>query len=31
MWKLQSVEESVNLDFFHDFTSSIENRYLNAL
>lgn len=31
MWKLQSVEESVNLDFFHDFTSSIENKYLNAL
>lgn len=31
MWKLQSVEESLNLDFFHDFTSSIENRYLNAL
>lgn len=31
MWKLQSVEESLNLDFFHDFTSNIENRYLNAL
>lgn len=31
MWKLQSVEESLNLDFFNDFTSSIENRYLNAL
>ena len=31
MWKLQSVEESLNLDFFHDFTSSVENRYLNAL
>ena len=31
MWKLQSVEESLNLDFFHDFTSTIENRYLNAL
>lgn len=31
MWKLQSVEESINLDFFNDFTSSIENRYLNAL
>lgn len=31
MWKLQSVEESLNLDFFHDFTSNVENRYLNAL
>lgn len=31
MWKLQSVEESLNLDFFHDFTSNIENKYLNAL
>lgn len=31
MWKLQSVEESLNLDFFNDFTSSIENKYLNAL
>lgn len=31
MWKLQSVEESLNLDFFHDFTSNIENRYLNTL
>lgn len=31
MWKLQSVEESLNLDFFHDFTSDVENRYLNAL
>lgn len=31
MQKLQSVEESLNLDFFHDFTSNIENRYLNAL
>ena len=31
MWKLQSVEESLNLDFFQDFTSSIENKYLNAL
>lgn len=31
MWKLQSVEESLNLDFFHDFTSDIENRYLNTL
>lgn len=31
MWKLQSVEESLNLDFFHDFTSNIENMYLNAL
>lgn len=31
MWKLQSVEESINPDFFNDFTSSIENRYLNAL
>lgn len=31
MWKLQSVEESLNLDFFHDFTSTVENRYLNAL
>lgn len=31
MWKLQSVEESLNLDFFHDFTSNIENGYLNAL
>lgn len=31
MWKLQSVEESLNLDSFHDFTSNIENRYLNAL
>ena len=31
MWKLQSVEESLNLDFYHDFTSNIENRYLNAL
>lgn len=31
MQKLQSVEESLNLDFFHDFTSNVENRYLNAL
>lgn len=31
MRKLQSVEESLNLDFFHDFTSNVENRYLNAL
>lgn len=31
MWKLQSVEESLNLDFFQDFTSNVENRYLNAL
>ena len=31
VWKLQSVEESLNLDFFHDFTSNVENRYLNAL
>lgn len=31
MWKLQSVEESLNLDSFHDFTSNVENRYLNAL
>lgn len=31
MWKLQSVEESLNLDFFHDFTSNIENRYLSTL
>lgn len=31
MGKLQSVEESLNLDFFHDFTSNVENRYLNAL
>lgn len=31
MWKLQSVEESLNLDFFHDFTSNVENMYLNAL
>lgn len=31
MWKLQSVEESLNLDFFHDFTSNVDNRYLNAL
>lgn len=31
MWELQSVEESLNLDFFHDFTSNVENRYLNAL
>lgn len=31
MQKLQSVEESLNLDFFHDSTSNVENRYLNAL
>lgn len=31
MRKLQSVEESLNLDFFHDSTSNIENGYLNAL
>ena len=31
MRKLQSVEESINLDFFHDFTSNVENRYLIAL